>query len=105
MLLRLDPERSDSRFVHYVLQSRSVRDFIRTHAKGTSPTMKKISQGIVMAIPIPTSCPKDQQVEIANRLDTIRASLKAVGTQQLEASKDLDALLPAILDRAFRGDL
>src|SRR5262249_11720768 len=48
MLLRIETKRCDTRFVHYVLQSRIVRDFIKTHAKGTSPTMKKISQAIVL---------------------------------------------------------
>src|SRR5262249_17486960 len=78
MLLRIETKRCDTRFGHSVLQSRIVRDFIKTHAKGTSPTMKKISQAIVLAIPFPVSCPKHRQVEIANRLDKIRTSLQDV---------------------------
>jgi type I restriction enzyme, S subunit len=72
MRLQPDPDRCDSRFVHYVLQSRFVRDFVKANAKGTSPTMKKISQQIVMAIPFPTNCTKERQIKIANHLDTIR---------------------------------
>jgi type I restriction enzyme, S subunit len=105
MLLRLDKERCDSRFAHYVLQTRIVREFIKTHAKGTSPTMKKISQGIVIRIPFPTSCPKQQQIEVVNRLDAIRISLQDAGKTQEQSAKKLDALLPAILDRAFKGEL
>jgi type I restriction enzyme S subunit len=105
MLLRLDKERCDQRFTHYFLQSRLVRDFIKTHAKGTSPTMKKISQGTVMKIPFPTSCPRPRQVEIANFLDTLRTKLQDAGDKQAETGKELGAMLPAILDRAFRGEL
>lgn len=105
MLLRIDEERCDLRFVHYALQSRKVRDFIRTHAKGTSPTMKKISQGTVMAIPFPASCPRQRQAEIVDRLDTVRMRLQEVAAKRSLAAKELDAMLPAILDRAFRGEL
>jgi type I restriction enzyme S subunit len=105
MVLRIDKHRSDPRFVHYVLQSKKVRDFIKSHAKGTSPTMKKITQAVVMAIPFPTQCDGPRQADIANRVDTIRIRLQEMENKQTEAARQLDAMLPVILDRAFRGEL
>jgi type I restriction enzyme S subunit len=105
MLLPVDKERCDPRFVHYVLQSRRVRGYVKTHAKGTSPTMKKISQGTVMGIPFPASCPKPKQVEIVDRLDRMRLRLQEAQSTQTASSRELEAMLPAILDRAFRGEL
>jgi hypothetical protein len=42
-----------------------VRDFIRKHAKGTGPTMKKISQGTVLTIPFPIELKREEQSHIA----------------------------------------
>lgn len=107
LLMRLDVDQTsfEPRFVHYVLQSRIVRDFIKANAKGTSPTMKKISQGIVMAIPFPSACPRNQQMDIVEKLETVRTRLQDVQKRQNDATMELNAMLPAILDRAFRGDL
>jgi type I restriction enzyme S subunit len=58
-----------------------------------------------MEIPFPTKCLKEKQVEIANHLDSLRTKLHEVTNRQTAAANELNALLPAILDRAFRGEL
>lgn len=105
MLLNVNTERYDPRFVHYVLQTRQVRDFIRTNAKGTSPTMKKISQGVVATIPFPTSVPREKQQRLVKKLDDLREKLDQASRLQTNAHDELNAMLPAIIDRAFKGEL
>lgn len=105
MRLELQDSGPEARFVWYWLQSPIVREFIRQRAKGTSPTMKKISQATVMAIPFPdTVCPSEQR-RIVAYLDGFQLQVDALKRLQAETAAELDALLPAILDRAFRGEL
>ena len=60
--------------------------------------MKKIAQGTVMAIPFPSSLPVSEQRRIVAELDALKRS-------QAETTAELDALLPSILDKAFKGEL
>ncbi len=105
MRLEFKGEDVDRRFVWYWLQSPSAREFITRRAKGTSPTMKKISQGIVMAIPFPSTLPVLEQRRIVAELDALQAKVDALKRLQAETTTELDALLPSILDRAFTGQL
>lgn len=94
----------NKRFVHLWLRSPIARDHVRRNAKGTSPSMKKISQGVVMAIPFPTLSLSDQQ-QILERIDLLSEKVKRMTESQLETASDLNAVMPSILDRAFTGDL
>lgn len=49
--------------------------------------------------------PLDEQIAMANRLDTVVAHIDLLEREQNGSSAELDAMLPAILDRAFRGEL
>ena len=105
MRLELNPQAADVSFVWYWLQAPPVREFIGRNAKGTSPTMKKISQGIVMAIPFPRSLPLLDQRRIVAELDSLQAEVNALKRLPTETAAELDALLPSILDKAFKGEL
>lgn len=105
MRLRVNERKANRRFLWYWLRGPLVRDFIRRKAKGTSPTMKKISQRIVMEIPFPTQLSVAQQQRIVARLNDLQAKVDVVKRLQAETQAELDALLPAVLDRAFRGEL
>lgn len=105
MKLTIDINRAYSRFVWYWLQSATVREFIYQNAKGTSPTMKKISQKTVMKIPFPSDLPLPEQHRIVKELDALRIETDALLHLQATTSVECDALLPSILDRAFRGEL
>lgn len=107
LMMRLEIKNAsiDRRFIWYWLQSPSAREFIGQNAKGTSPTMKKISQGTVMAIPFPSSLPLPEQRRIVAELDALQAEVDALKRLQADSADELDALLPAILDRAFKGEL
>lgn len=105
MRLPVDPQKASTRFVWYWLQSTRARDFIRRSAKGTSPTMKKISQSIVQQVPFPANLMLDVQEDIVRRIDGLQARTNAVAGIQTETSGELNAILPAILDKAFKGEL
>jgi type I restriction enzyme S subunit len=106
LMMRLDINEAivERRFVWYWLQSPSCRDFIAQNAKGTSPTMKKISQSTVMAIPFPTSTPLPEQQQIVAALDALQVEVDALKRLQAETVAELDALLPSVIDRTFKGE-
>ena len=56
----------------------------------------------MLRVPIP---PLKVQRRIVAYLDDLQAKLNAVGALQSATAAQLDALLPAILDRAFKGEL
>jgi type I restriction enzyme S subunit len=53
---------------------------------------------------IPT-LPKDEQRRIVAHLDALQARVAALQALQAATAAELDALLPAVLDRAFKGEL
>ena len=105
MRLIVDENCADKRFVHYWLMSVPARDYIERNAKGTSPSMKKISQGTVMDIPFPSNLPLQKQRDIVAYLDDLQAKVDSLKRLQDETAAELDALLPSVLDRAFKGKL
>ncbi len=105
MRLEVNEQIAYKRFVHYWLRSVPVREYIRKTAKGTSPTMKKISQVIVMNIPFPSSLSLQHQHQMVGYMDELDQSVNKLKQLQSETTAELDALLPSILDKAFKGDL
>ena len=93
------------RFVWYWLQSPVARQFIERNAKGTSPSMRKISQGTVMAIPFPVGLSLAAQRRLVGELDAIQEQMFALMRLQAETASQINGLLPSILDRAFKGEL
>ena len=67
--------------------------------------MKKISQGIVMGIPFPTTIDVSEQQRIVRYLDGLQPKAKALQELQSETATEIDALMPSILSKAFRGEL
>ncbi|MDD2836906.1 MAG: restriction endonuclease subunit S [Methanothrix sp.] len=105
MRLEVDGKQAIKKFVHSWLKGPAVRQYIRRVSKGTSPTMKKINQQAVMNIPFPIRFSIQEQLRIVAQLDALQAKLDALKRHQAETAAKLDALLPALLERAFRGDL
>ncbi len=105
MRLVVDGNRADIGFVHRWLQTNVVRDYIRRNAKGTSPTMKKINHGTVMNIPFPVGLSLCAQRRIISTLESLQVKVDALKQLQAETAAELDALLPSVLDKAFRGHL
>jgi len=107
LMMRLETKSHsvERRFVWYWLQSQPAREFLSKNAKGTSPTMKKISQGTVMAIPFPSSLPVIEQRRIVAKLDALQTEIDVLKRLQAETAADLDALLRSVVDHAFDGNL
>jgi type I restriction enzyme S subunit len=53
-------------------------------------------------IPVPSL---DEQRRIVAYLDSLQSKVDALKRLQDETAKELDALLPSILDTAFKGEL
>lgn len=103
MKVPLDSSQVDTRFAWFWLQTPLVREFIMSEAKGTSPTMKKISQSTVMRIPFPSEVPLNQQQQIVARLDQLQARIDGIVLQQALVAPVMDSMLPAVLGSALRG--
>lgn len=104
MRLDVDSERVDPEFAHLWLMSKTARSYIRTEARGSSGTMKKVTQAIINGTPFPTALDMDQQREIVHELrdraDAARRAQRA-GGQAVEAA---EALPGAIVREAFEID-
>lgn len=103
MKLVVDPSKAYTPFVWHWMQTTVVRDYIKRNAKGTSPTMKKISQGIVANTPFPAGISVSEQRLIVDKLDALQASIDAVKQVQDNTAAELAALMPTILDSVFSG--
>ena len=53
-------------------------------------------------LPVPSI---DEQSQIVAQLDAMQTHVNALRTMQKETSAELDALLPSVLDEAFRGEI
>lgn len=62
------------------------------------------TQKILFRLEVPTP-PIGEQPRIIAYLDNLQKNTDALKTTQAEASAELDALMPSILDKAFRGEL
>lgn len=101
MRVPVDTAKADVRFVWHWLQGPQARDFITRSAKGTSPTMKKVSQGIVMSIPFPSRLSLAEQRALCMRLDAILQDRRSLESLLDESDALLDAVLPSTIQRAF----
>jgi type I restriction enzyme S subunit len=71
--------------------------------KSTHDTRKFTTQRLLgIGVPLP---PINEQRRIAKEAAAIRSQLSTVAEAQAKADAQLDALLPSILDRAFKGEL
>ncbi len=93
-----------TQYLHYLLLSEAVRNYFRESATGTSGNMPKINQQIVMSAPVrwPTH---DEQLEIVGRAQELFTLADQLEARLTTARKIVDRLTPALLAKAFRGEL
>ncbi len=94
----------DPRWLDQALKSPAARAQITRAASGTSPTMKNISKEKMLGLLLPPHALSEQR-RIVAELDALQAEVDTLKRHQRDTAAELDALLPAILDRAFRGEL
>lgn len=92
----------DGRYLCHILNSRWITD--RMTEKSRGDMIPHIVLGEIRAFPIPLP-PLPEQRRIVAELDALQAEVDALKRLQSETAAELDALLPAILDRAFKGEL
>jgi type I restriction enzyme S subunit len=83
--------------------SAATRDIIEEKAKTTSGIWK-INQGHISSTEVPVP-PLPEQRHIVAELKGLQAQVDALKKLQAETAAELDALLPSILDKAFKGEL
>ena len=95
---RIAPEYAQ-RMLRHLRVSGALVDLARTTAGQYNVSLGRLR---VAEIPVP---PLTEQRGIVTELDAIQAKVDALKRLQAETAAELDALLPAILDRAFKGEL
>jgi type I restriction enzyme, S subunit len=99
----LDQDRVDSRFIHWTIQaSHEVEEYLNDKIRGA--TREGVNSKIVAGLPCRVP-PLPEQRRIVAELDTLQAQVDALKKLHAETTAELDALLPSILDRAFKGEL
>jgi type I restriction enzyme S subunit len=97
-----DEKQLDSKFLMYFLISQSAQEKI--HGGKVETARPNISLTDLRNLLIPFySLPK--QKRIVEYLDGLQAKVDALKKHQAQTVGELDALLPSILDKAFKGDL
>lgn len=91
-------------WLDHAMKSPVLRDQIERGASGTSPTMKNISKEKVLRLLLPPHAPPEQR-RIVAYLDDLQEQINSLKALQAETSAEFDALMPSILDKAFRGEL
>lgn len=66
--------------------------------------LPRLRSGLLESVEMPRP-PLSEQQRIVAYLDSVQAKVDAVRRLQTETAAELDALLPAVLHRAFRGEL
>ncbi len=101
--LRVDSERFLPRLLCMLFnKSRLIEKFKDMECRGSSRTF--FTQKILSKLPLPVP-PLSEQRRIVSYLDNLQAKVDAVKKMQEETSKELNALMPSILSRAFSGEL
>lgn len=105
MRLKVNASRVDERFCIYWLRSPQMRNHVKTSMKGTNPNIQKINQQTILNFPFPKDVPLNEQRRIVAYLDSLQSKIDALKKLQADTAAELAALLPSILDKAFKGEL
>ena len=100
-IVGVTPKReSDGEFIYHFLL------YARAHLERVAPqsAQKNINLKILSTLPVPHASPEEQR-RIVAKLDALQAKVDELKRLQAETQAELDALLPSILDRAFKGEL
>jgi type I restriction enzyme S subunit len=103
MMLRPNSERILPRFfLHQLLSPQIQEDQIAPWSKGSASPHLNIGTLRKFNLVLP---PLPEQRRIVSELDALHAEVDAVKRLQAETAAELAALLPAFLDKAFKGEL
>ena len=89
-------------YLYCYFQSAGYWEQIADESKGTGQPNLNGSKLAKLKVPI---APPAEQRRIVAELDSLQTEVDALKRLQAETAAELDALLPAVLDRAFKGEL
>jgi type I restriction enzyme S subunit len=101
--VRLDQTKFDPWYVSALVSSPRGKEYFQAASKQTT-NLASINQRQLKSFPL-FEIPLSKQREIVTGLDALQAKLDTVKTLQAETAAEMDAMLPAILDKAFKGEL
>ena len=101
-VIRTNPQKVDTKFIACFMRS---PEFLNRAIELTHNLMlPRLRTGLLNSIPMPLPGISEQR-QIVSELDALQAEVDALRRLQAETASELDALLPAILDKAFKGEL
>ena len=105
-LIRLRPKQSkiSPRFLELSLASPFSQEHLVRRKTGLADAQVNISQAILRSTPVAYP-PLPEQQHIVAYLDDLQVKVTSLKRLQAETAAELDALLPSVLDRAFKGKL
>jgi type I restriction enzyme, S subunit len=90
-------------WLHAIVRHKAFRDDASAHFKGTAG-QQRVPQTFLEKKKIPVPSLSEQRCIVAE-LDALNAEVNALKLLQAETAAELDALMPSIMDRAFKGEL
>ena len=90
-------------WLHALVRHKAFRDDAAAHFKGTAG-QQRVPQSFLekKVIPVP---PLPEQRRIVDYLDSLKAKMDELKKLQAETERELEELIPSILDKAFKGEL
>lgn len=101
-ICRLPHDEIDSEYVLWGLRGPEGQAQLLGQRYGQGKPGLNLSNIRALALPFP---PLATQRQIVAELDTLRAEVEKLKSMQAETAVELDALMPSILDKAFRGKM
>jgi type I restriction enzyme S subunit len=101
-MLRANRQKLDTDFLVYLLRGPTVRDQIAERQAQTCQPFLALRDIRNLKVPVP---PLAEQRRIVAELDALQAEVEALKRLQAETAAELAALLPSILNKAFKGEL
>ena len=101
--VRVDTDQLDPKYARLMANSPPARRYMMNTAI-TTAGQNTINQGMLSDLHIPFP-PLDEQRHIVAYLDELQAKVDSLNKLQEKSSTELDALMPSILSKAFKGEL
>ena len=101
--VRIDTKAFDPYFLMALISSPYGKTYFQQASKQTT-NLASINQRQLKAFRV-VQPPLSKQQSIVQKLNDLRTKLILAEHRQAETAAELDALLPSVLDRAFKGDL
>lgn len=102
VVLEPDPKELDRNYLAWVLRSPQTVQKVVKDSMGTKMPRANMKVFRTLDIPLPNV---DQQCHIVSYLDRLQAQVERIRLLQLRTAAELDAFLPSILAKAFKGEM